>query len=32
MDHPMREYLAQGTAIGGIALAIIVWALAYVMR
>jgi succinate dehydrogenase / fumarate reductase cytochrome b subunit len=32
MDHPVREYLAQGTAIGGIALTIIVWALAFVMR
>jgi succinate dehydrogenase / fumarate reductase cytochrome b subunit len=32
MDHPVREYLAQGTAIGGIALTVIVWALAYMMR
>jgi succinate dehydrogenase / fumarate reductase cytochrome b subunit len=32
MDHPVREYLAQGTAIGGIALTIIVWALAFMMR
>jgi succinate dehydrogenase / fumarate reductase cytochrome b subunit len=32
MDHPAREYLAQATAFGGIALAVIVWALAYMMR
>jgi succinate dehydrogenase / fumarate reductase cytochrome b subunit len=32
MDHPMREYLAQGTAVGGIALTVIVWAFAYLMR
>jgi succinate dehydrogenase / fumarate reductase cytochrome b subunit len=32
MDHPMREYLAQGTAVGGIALTVIVWALVYLMR
>ena len=28
----MREYLAQATAIGGIALTVIVWAIAYMMR
>jgi succinate dehydrogenase cytochrome b subunit len=32
MDHPAREYLVQATAIGGIALAVIVWAFAYMMR
>jgi succinate dehydrogenase / fumarate reductase cytochrome b subunit len=32
MDHPVREYLAQGTAVGGIALTVIVWALVYMMR
>jgi succinate dehydrogenase / fumarate reductase cytochrome b subunit len=32
MDHPVREYLAQGTAVGGIALTVIVWALVYLMR
>jgi succinate dehydrogenase / fumarate reductase, cytochrome b subunit len=32
MDHPVREYLAQATAIGGIALTVIVWAVAYMMR
>jgi succinate dehydrogenase / fumarate reductase cytochrome b subunit len=32
MDHPAREYLAQGTAIGGIALTVIVWALVYLLH
>ena len=32
MDHPAREYLAQATAIGGITLTVIVWAIAYMMR
>lgn len=32
IDHPWREYLAQATAIGGIALTVIVWALAYLTR
>ena len=32
MDHPAREYLAQASAIGGIGLTVIVWALAYIMR
>ena len=32
MDHPVREYLAQATAIGGIALTVIVWAVAFMMR
>ena len=32
MDHPLREYLAQATAIGGIGLTVIVWAVAYTMR
>jgi succinate dehydrogenase / fumarate reductase cytochrome b subunit len=32
MDHPAREYLAQSTAIGGIALTVIVWALVYLTR
>ena len=25
MDHPQREWLAQGTLVGGLALAVIVW-------
>lgn len=29
MDHPEREYLAQGTLYGGIALTMIVWAIAW---
>ena len=32
MEHPAREYLAQATLVGGIALTIIVWAIAYWVR
>ena len=32
MDHPEREYLAQGTLIGGIVLTVLVWVVAYVVR
>ena len=32
MDHPQREYLAQATMIGGIALTVIVWVAAYMAR
>ena len=32
MDHPEREYLAQGTLIGGIVLTVLVWVVAYVGR
>lgn len=32
MDHPEREYLAQGTLIGGIVLTALVWVIAYVVR
>jgi succinate dehydrogenase / fumarate reductase cytochrome b subunit len=32
MDHPEREYLAQGTLIGGLALTVLVWIVAYVVR
>lgn len=32
MDHPEREYLAQGTLIGGIVLTVLVWIVAYVVR
>ncbi len=32
MDHPEREYLAQATWIGGVALTIIVWVVAYTLR
>ena len=32
MDHPEREYLAQGTLIGGIVLTILVWIAAYMVR
>ena len=31
MDHPEREYLAQGTLVGGIALALIVWIIRFVV-
>jgi succinate dehydrogenase / fumarate reductase cytochrome b subunit len=30
MDHPQREYLAQGTLYGGIALTVIVWVIAWI--
>ena len=30
MDHPEREYLAQGTLYGGIALTVIVWVIAWI--
>ena len=29
MDHPVREYLAQGTLIGGIALTLVTWIAAW---
>ncbi len=32
MDDPEREYLAQATLIGGIALTILVWVVAYMVR
>lgn len=32
MGHPEREYLAQATLIGGIALTVIVWIAAYALR
>ena len=32
MENPQREYLAQGTLIGGIALTILVWIAAYFVR
>jgi hypothetical protein len=32
MDHPEREYLAQGTMIGGVVLTVLVWIAAYMAR
>ena len=32
MDHPQREWLAQGTLVGGLVLTILVWALGLVLR
>ena len=32
MDHPEREWLAQGTLAGGILLTILVWILAFALR
>ncbi|MCW6507268.1 succinate dehydrogenase, cytochrome b556 subunit [Lichenifustis flavocetrariae] len=32
MDHPQREWLAQGTLIGGIVLTVLVWAAAFALR
>jgi succinate dehydrogenase / fumarate reductase cytochrome b subunit len=32
MDHPEREYLAQGTLIGGVVLTVLVWIAAYMVR
>ena len=32
LDHPMRERLAQGTLIGGLALAIVTWIIGYLVR
>jgi len=32
LDHPLRERLAQGTLIGGIALTIITWIIGYTVR
>ena len=32
LDHPLRERLAQGTLIGGIALTIIAWIIGYAVR
>lgn len=31
MDHPEREYLAQGTLVGGLLLALIVWIIRFVV-
>ena len=32
MDHPQREWLAQGTLIGGLVLTVLVWILAFLVR
>lgn len=32
MDHPQREWLARGTLAGGIALTVLVWVLAFLLR
>ncbi len=32
LDHPLRERLAQGTLIGGVALTLIVWIIGYAVR
>ena len=32
MDHPERDYLAQATLIGGLALTVVVWVVAYMVR
>jgi succinate dehydrogenase / fumarate reductase cytochrome b subunit len=32
LDHPLRERLAQGTLIGGLALTIIAWIIGYAVR
>jgi succinate dehydrogenase / fumarate reductase cytochrome b subunit len=32
LDDPMREYLAQGTLIGGIGLTIVAWIIGYAVR
>ncbi|HWG06102.1 MAG TPA: succinate dehydrogenase, cytochrome b556 subunit [Beijerinckiaceae bacterium] len=32
LDHPEREYLAQATLIGGIALTVVVWIIAFILR
>lgn len=32
MDHPEREYLAQGTLVGGLVLTILVWIVVFVLR
>ena len=32
MDHPAREWLAQGTLVGGLVLTAVVWFVAYVLR
>ena len=32
LDHPGREYLAQATLVGGLALTIIVWIIGYIVR
>ena len=32
MEHPEREYLAMGTLIGGLALTVLIWALALTMH
>lgn len=32
MDDPMREYLAQGTLYGGIALTVLVWVISFIVR
>jgi succinate dehydrogenase / fumarate reductase, cytochrome b subunit len=32
MDHPEREYLAQGTIIGSVALTVLVWVIGFIVR
>ena len=32
MDHPQREWLAQGTLVGGLVLTALVWVVAFVVR
>jgi succinate dehydrogenase / fumarate reductase cytochrome b subunit len=32
MDHPQREWLAQGTLIGGLVLTVLVWLVAFLVR
>jgi succinate dehydrogenase / fumarate reductase cytochrome b subunit len=32
LDHPLRERLAQGTLIGGIALTVVTWIIGYTVR
>ena len=31
MDYPVREYLAQGTLIGGIGLALLIWIVRFIV-
>ena len=32
MEHPQREYLAQGTLISSVVLTLLVWIIAYIVR
>jgi len=32
MEHPQREHLARATLVGGLVLAVLVWAVAYLIR